>query len=68
MNRTKLEIFNESMIMVIQYHLLVFSKFNLDNTSKYQMGYSYVGVIGVTLVVNILNALIKSINAKARNT
>lgn len=51
-NRTQLEVFNEVMIMVSNYHMLLFSKFNINDEFLWQMGYSYIFFVGVTISVN----------------
>lgn len=51
--RLKLEVFNELMIMLINYHMATFSKFNLDVYSGFIMGYSHVAIILLIVLVNI---------------
>jgi hypothetical protein len=53
-NRTKLEIFNECILLAIAYHMIAFSDFNLDVDSSFFMGYSYIGHMLFMIVVNII--------------
>lgn len=55
-----LEIFNEVMIMIINYHLFSFTKF-VSYEASYVMGYSMVSCIGIVVAVNITNMVLKSI-------
>ena len=57
--RVGLEIFNEVMIMFLNYHLILFTRYNLSDYLKFMMGYSYVFIIGFTMFVNILLMIIK---------
>lgn len=65
-SRVSLEIFNECMIMILNYHVVSFSPFNLHASSKFQMGYSYLIVIGVTIVFNMWVMINKLITKKSR--
>lgn len=51
--RVRLEIFNECMLMLLNYHFVIFSNFNLDNESKYTMGKVYLVIVALTIFVNI---------------
>jgi len=51
--RSRIEIFNECMIMIGCYHLICFSEFNLSSLTQYQTGYSYVAVFAIVLLVNL---------------
>ena len=55
-----LEMFNEIMIMMQIYHMAVFSKFNLDEFSKFTMGNSYIIIFGLTIFVNLMNIFNKN--------
>lgn len=65
--RNVLESFNEFMIMVSCYHLVCFSKFNLDIESQFTMGYSYIGVIMIVVFVNLFNMGHDQVKACMRN-
>lgn len=52
-NRYRLEFFNEAVIMLMNYHLIVYSRFNLNQWSKYIMGYNQIGLVIVCIVINI---------------
>jgi len=51
--RTRLEIFNEAVILVCMYHLLVFSNFVMELDMQFYFGYVYVSIIGLVLFVNL---------------
>jgi len=48
-----LEIFNEVMIMIMLYIMILYSKFNTNPISYFWFGYSYIGALGLLLIVNI---------------
>jgi hypothetical protein len=50
---TRVNIFNEVIIMFMNYHLICFSNFNLDLLARFQMGYSQISLIGLLIVVNL---------------
>jgi hypothetical protein len=58
-NRVRVEIFNEIMIIVMNYHMLTFTDFNLDAMGQYKMGYSFILIILVVITINILVMLDK---------
>jgi hypothetical protein len=60
-SRCYIEIFNEIMIMIINYHMVSFSEFNLDVDMQFNMGYSLIGFIFLVVFVNIMNMVIKQI-------
>ena len=51
--RTRLEIFNEVMIMFFNYHLLIFTDFCTNPRMQFAMGFSYCVFIGIVVLVNI---------------
>lgn len=53
--RVYLEMFNECMIMMCQYHMILFSDFVALEEAKFQMGMSYVIFLLVTILVNLAN-------------
>ena len=63
--RKYLEIFNEIMIIMCTYHMVLFSQFNGSPELHFLLGYTYVGVIALVIVVNIGLLLFKSVT-KAR--
>ena len=54
--------FNEIMIMLQTYHIAIFSKFNLDEYSKFTLGKVYITIFGVTIAVNLINMFMKNYN------
>lgn len=57
----KLELFNEVTILVITYHLLLFTNFNPDPITQYYVGYSIMGVTLFNILGNISIILIQGI-------
>ena len=51
--RTLVEIFNEMCLMVAMYHLAGWNGLIADPTASFDMGYSFIGLLLVTLTVNI---------------
>ena len=51
--RVLLELYNEIMIMLQNYHMCIFSRFNQNDYSKYLMGNSYIIIFGCTIIVNL---------------
>ena len=51
--RVKIEIFNEIMIMLMNYHMACFSEFNLSIEMQFLMGYSFIACIAIMVVVNL---------------
>ena len=49
----RLELFNEFCVIMMLYHMFLFTNFNLSETLKYYMGYTCVGTIALMLVVNV---------------
>ena len=49
----KLEIFNEIMIMIMFYMMVLFSKFNTNPDTFFAFGNAYLIFIAIVLVVNI---------------
>jgi hypothetical protein len=64
--RVNIEIFNEIMIMMINYHMVCFSEFNLDLMAQFNMGYSFVVCILVVVFGNIMVLAIKQIKSWRR--
>ena len=52
--RIKTEVFNEVMLMIIMYHLIMFSRFNLNDDLKFLLGYTHAGSIILMVFVNIV--------------
>lgn len=68
--RNRLEVFNEIMLMLTMYHLIVFSEFNLNVDMQYYAGYSFAGCYGAVFAVNlppVMWAGIKDIINRFRN-
>jgi hypothetical protein len=53
-SRCYIEIFNEVMIMIVNYHLICFSEFNMDVDMQFNMGYSLIFFIFFVVFVNIM--------------
>jgi len=51
--RTLVEIFNEMALMVAMYHLAGWNGLIDDPTTNFDMGYSFIGLLLVTLTINI---------------
>lgn len=51
--RRILEMFNESMIMLVNYHFALFTGFTFNEDFKYSLGFSYVVIFCITVAVNI---------------
>mmetsp|Transcript_39250 Transcript_39250/g.59877 ORF Transcript_39250/g.59877 Transcript_39250/m.59877 type:complete len:187 (-) Transcript_39250:68-628(-) len=50
----QLEILNEGLLMVMNYHMLCFTDFVDDKMLQYWLGYSFLGLIALLVVANIL--------------
>jgi hypothetical protein len=50
------------MIIIMNYHMLTFTNFNLDATGQYKMGYSFILIILVVITINILVMMNKKFN------
>lgn len=59
--RFKLELFNEIVIMVMCYHLMLFTYFVVDDSTQFVMGYSYVFFLALVFVVNIGQMVAKQV-------
>ena len=55
-----LEIFNESMLMMLYYHVIIFSDFVIDPMARFQMGYSFLTFFGIIIIVNLAVSSAKS--------
>jgi hypothetical protein len=65
-SRCYIEIFNEIMIMIINYHMVSFSEFNLDVNMQFNMGYSLIAVIFFVVFVNIMSMVRKQLEKHKR--
>ena len=61
--RTRLEIFNEAMILLCGYHLFVFSNFTMELDMQFYFGYVYVTIIGIVLIINLRTVLVSAIKS-----
>lgn len=53
-SRVRLEIFNEVIVTICFYHNFLFTDFLVDNESfKFIMGYSFIGILLLCVFVNI---------------
>jgi hypothetical protein len=51
--RVNIEVFNEVIIMMMNYHMACFSEFNLSTEMQFNMGYSMISGIGIMIIVNL---------------
>ena len=56
-----LEIINEFLFLVMSYHFLTFTLFNIDISSKYSMGFSYLAWMALLILLNFVNIALNSI-------
>jgi hypothetical protein len=52
--RINLELANEAMFMIMNYHLICFSNFNTSDEMQFLMGYSFVGALALTITINLV--------------
>jgi hypothetical protein len=50
--RVRLEVLNEGVILMLNYHMALFSEFTLSDATAYYMGYSYLGFVALVLLAN----------------
>ncbi len=55
-----MEIFNEGMILAMNYHLFLFHFFAEDPDSAYNVGWSCIGITLLMMLVNIVIVLAKT--------
>ncbi len=60
-NANLMEIFNEGMILMTNYHLFLFHFFDEDPVSAYNVGFSCIGVMMIMIFVNVVVVLVKTI-------
>jgi hypothetical protein len=48
--------------MIIVYHMITFSEFNLDPEAMFTMGYSYIGFVLILVVGNITFLVVKELD------
>ena len=65
-NRTKLEIINECLIMIMNYHTLCFTDFNASSEAQFMTGYSYIALVFVIILINIGSMVYKILNSFTR--
>jgi hypothetical protein len=58
--RVRIELFNEFMVSVFIYHLMMFTDYCTSNSMQFIMGYSKIGFLVVIAFVNIVSMVIKS--------
>ena len=66
-NRTRLEIYNEVMIMMFNYHMVLFSDYCFNQKFQYMMGTSYAIFLGVVVLINIGNMAKNTVKKGKRN-
>ena len=63
----RLEVINESLLMVANYHMLCFSKFNLDKMQRFNMGWSFLMLLSLIVFLNIIYVIIGQIEKVKRS-
>ena len=56
-NRSRIEITNEVLIMIFNYHMVIFSEYCLNEMFQFYMGFSNAAFIGILVLINITNML-----------
>jgi hypothetical protein len=56
--KTRLEAFNDVILMFMIYHMITFSNFNTDLESKFVMGYSQVSFLALLIFVNLVYLIV----------
>jgi hypothetical protein len=59
----KLEIYNETSMMLLFYHSLTFSDFVLEPETKYGLGFTFITVFGLIIAVNLFLSFRVSYNS-----
>lgn len=67
-NRTRLEIFNEVIIMYFEYHTMIFTDYCTNPNFQFLMGNSYCAFLGLVVVVNIVNMLLNTVEKSKRKS
>lgn len=57
-----LEIFNESLVMVVSYHMICFTLFNLEEMQRFNMGWSFLVLIGFIIITNVIYVIRGQLN------
>jgi len=47
--------------MLVYYHMMLFSKFNYDPDMWFNLGYSFMSVLILIILVNVTSAIVSSI-------
>jgi len=64
--RIRIEMFNEFMIMVFIYHLLLFTDFCLNNKMQFSMGYSFVSSMVLIVFANLALMIVQTVERSTR--
>lgn len=64
--RIRIEMFNEFMIIIFIYHLLLFTDFCLNNKMQFSMGYSFVSSMLLIVFANLALMVIQTVERSAR--
>ena len=56
-SETMLDIFNELKLILIMYHVMLFTPLVPDSETKYQIGYSCCGALVVGVIINLLKMI-----------
>lgn len=65
-SRVRLEIFNESVILVVIYHMLPFSEMAMDSKIMYTMGHSYIAFVLFLVCGNFSFIILKEVDRQHR--
>ena len=59
----RIEIFNETINMLITYNFLMFTNFVFDLNARFYIGYIFIGEIILLIIVNVYNMATDQIHA-----
>ena len=59
--QSRLELFNEVMIMITLYIIVLYSKFNYRKETYHTFGYCYIVVLAIILFVNLVLMVYKTV-------
>lgn len=66
--RSSVEMFNEAMTMLVNYHMVIYSGCMTNFETQFYMGYSLIFTIFVLVLVNVLMLLWKTIQKAKKET
>ena len=62
------DLLNESLIMVLMYHMLIFSDFNGNIDSQFMFGYSFLALVAFGIIANLYCIVIVGQVGRLRQT